>query len=79
MHFAKNQRGYGRGVVGRMRGPAHTGQWVRSMIRVIKRMACGACDSAYFFLTIKAAVPGNPYSTTKKPRKSAAFSIQLET
>jgi len=76
VHSAKNLRGCGRAIVS-MRGPVQVVQLGRSvsMIRVIKR---GACASGYLFLKIKAAAPGNPCSTTKKPRKSAAFSMQLE-
>ncbi len=40
----------------------HTGQLegINNRINVMKRMASGYRDSAYFFLKIKAAYPGNP-------------------
>lgn len=45
-----------------VRWPMHTGQLegVNNRIKVMKRMAYGYRDSAYFFLKIKAAYPGNP-------------------
>jgi transposase len=33
---------------------------INNRIKVTKRMAYGCRDSAFFFLTIKAAFPGNP-------------------
>lgn len=62
MHFAKCLRPYWRGIVSRVRWPMHTGQLegINNKIKVIKRMAYGYRDSAYFFLKIKAAFPGNP-------------------
>ena len=62
MHFARNLRGYWRGIVSRVRWPMHTGQLegINNKIKVIKRMAYGYRDSDYFFLKIKAAFPGNP-------------------
>jgi len=40
----------------------HTGQLegINNRIKVMKRMAYGYRDSAFFFLKIKAAFPGNP-------------------
>ncbi|CAM3474817.1 Transposase [Burkholderia ubonensis] len=40
----------------------HTGQLegINNCIKVIKRMAYGSRNSAYFLLKIKAAYPGNP-------------------
>jgi transposase len=62
MHFARNLRGYWRGIVSRVRWPMHTGQLegINNKIKVIKRMAYGYRNSEYFFLKIKAAFPGNP-------------------
>jgi len=62
VHFAKCLRPYWRGIVSRVRWPMHTGQLegINNKIKVIKRMAYGYRDSAYFFLKIKAAFPGNP-------------------
>ena len=61
MHFAKCLSSYWRGIVSRVRWPMHTGQLegINNKIKVIKRMAYGYRDSAYFFLKIKAAFPGN--------------------
>lgn len=62
MHFAGNLQGYWRGIIRRVRWPMHTGQLegINNKIKVIKRMAYGYRDSDYFFLKIKAALPGNP-------------------
>ena len=62
MHFAKCLRPYWRGILARVRWPMHTGQLegINNRIKVMKRMAYGYRDSAYFFLKIKAAFPGNP-------------------
>lgn len=62
IHFARNLRTYWRGIVSRVRWPMHTGQLegINNRIKVIKRMAYGYRDTAYFFLKIKAAFPGNP-------------------
>lgn len=62
MRFAKRLRPYWRGIVARVRWPMHTGQLegINNRIKVIKRMAYGYRDSAYFFLKIRAAFPGNP-------------------
>lgn len=59
--FARRLSGYWRGIVSRVRWPMHTGQLegINNKIKVIKRMAYGYRDSAYFFLKIKAAFPGN--------------------
>lgn len=40
----------------------HTGQLegIHNRVKVIKRMAYGYRDRAYFFLKIKATYPGNP-------------------
>jgi transposase len=49
-------------IVARVRWPMHTGQLegINNRIKVMKRMAYGYRDSAFFFLKIKAAYPGNP-------------------
>ena len=60
--FARSLKPYWRGIVSRVRWPMHTGQLegINNRIKVIKRMAYGYRDTAYFFLKIKAAFPGNP-------------------
>lgn len=60
--FAKKLKMYWRGIVARVRWPMHTGQLegINNRIKVMKRMAYGYRDSAFFFLKIKAAYPGNP-------------------
>ena len=58
--FAKNLRRYLRGILASANFPMHTSllEGVNNRIKVIKRMAYGFRDSAYFFLKIKAAFPG---------------------
>jgi len=58
--FAKNLGRYIRGILASARFPLHTSvlEGVNNRIKVIKRMAYGFRDSAYFFLKIKAAFPG---------------------
>lgn len=60
--FARRLKAYWRGIVARVRWPMHTGQLegINNRIKVMKRMAYGYRDSAFFFLKIKAAFPGNP-------------------
>lgn len=60
--FAKRLAPYWRGILARVRWPMHTGQLegINNRIKVMKRMAYGYRDSAFFFLKIKAAFPGNP-------------------
>jgi transposase len=60
--FAKKLKPYWRGIVARVRWPMHTGQLegINNRIKVMKRMAYGYRDSAFFFLKIKTAFPGNP-------------------
>ncbi|WP_256108713.1 transposase, partial [Burkholderia ubonensis] len=60
--FANKLAAYWRGILSRVRWPMHTGQLegINNRIKVMKRMAYGYRDSAYFFLKIKAAYPGNP-------------------
>ena len=59
-HFAKCLRPYWRGILSRVRWPMHTGlvEGINNRIKVIKRMAYGYRDDAYFFLKIRAAFPG---------------------
>lgn len=61
-HFANNLRHYWRGIVSRVRWPMHTGklEGINNRIKVIKRMAYGYRDTAFFFLKIRATFPGNP-------------------
>jgi len=60
--FAKKLKIYWLGILARVRWPMHTGQLegINNRIKVMKRMAYGYRDSAFFFLKIKAAYPGNP-------------------
>lgn len=60
--FAAKLKPYWRGIASRLRWPMHTGQLegINNRIKVMKRMAYGYRDSAFFFLKIKAAFPGNP-------------------
>lgn len=58
--FARNLRGYTRGILASAHFPMHTSllEGVNNKIKVIKRMAYGFRDQEYFFLKIKAAFPG---------------------
>jgi transposase len=58
--FAKRLRKYLRGILASAIFPLNTSilEGVNNRIKVIKRMAYGFRDSAYFFLKIKAAFPG---------------------
>lgn len=60
--FARNLRRYTRGILASALFPMHTSllEGVNNKIKVIKRMAYGFRDKAYFFLKIKAAFPGKP-------------------
>ena len=60
IHFAKCLRPYWRGILSRVRWPMHTGlvEGINNRIKVIKRIAYGYRDDAYFFLKIRAAFPG---------------------
>jgi transposase len=62
MRFARNLRKYLRGILASARFAMHTSllEGVNNKIKVIKRMAYGFRDTAYFFLKIKAAFPGKP-------------------
>lgn len=61
IQFAKHLKKYLRGILAsaiyRMNSSILEG--VNNKIKVIKRIAYGFRDSAYFFLKIKAAFPGN--------------------
>jgi transposase len=59
--FAQFLRPYVPGIVAHCRYPLHTGvvEGMNNKIKVIKRMAYGYRDDAYFFLRIRAAFPGN--------------------
>jgi len=58
--FAKRLKKYLRGIIASARFPMNTSilEGVNNRIKVIKRMAYGFRDSAYFFLKIKDAFPG---------------------
>ena len=60
MRFARNLRKYLRGILASAQFAMHTSllEGVNNKIKVIKRMAYGFRDTAYFFLKIKAAFPG---------------------
>jgi transposase len=60
--FARNLAARIDGVISHCRYPLHTGllEGINNKITVIKRMAYGFRDDAYFFLTIRAAFPGIP-------------------
>ena len=58
--FAKRLRKYVRGIIASAIYPMNSSilEGVNNRIKVIKRMAYGFRDSAYFFLKIKDAFPG---------------------
>lgn len=60
--FAQNLAVRVEGVINHCRYPLHTGllEGINNKIKVLKRMAYGFRDDAYFFLKIRAAFPGNP-------------------
>jgi transposase len=60
IQFAKRLKPYLRGILASARFPMNTSilEGVNNRIKVIKRMAYGFRDSAYFFLKIKDAFPG---------------------
>lgn len=60
--FARNLALRIDGVVSHCRYPLHTGllEGINNKIKVLKRMAYGFRDDAYFFLKIRAAFPGIP-------------------
>jgi len=59
--FARRLRAYLPGIMAHCRWPLHTSllEGINNKIKVIKRMAYGFRDDAYFFLKIRAAFPGN--------------------
>jgi transposase len=60
--FARNLKAKLPGILAHCQYPLHTGvlEGINNKIKVIKRMAYGFRDDAYFFLKIRAAFPGNP-------------------
>lgn len=60
--FAHHLEGRLDGILSHCRWPFHTSllEGINNKIKVIKRMAYGYRDEAYFFLKIRAAFPGNP-------------------
>jgi len=60
--FAHHLEGRLQGILSHCRWPFHTSllEGINNKIKVIKRMAYGYRDDAYFFLKIRAAFPGNP-------------------
>jgi transposase len=59
--FARNLKTYIPGILSHCRWPLGTNlvEGINNKIKVIKRMAYGFRDDAYFFLKIRAAFPGN--------------------
>ena len=59
--FAKNLWRHADGIINHCRYPVHTGrlEGINNKIKVIKRMAYGFRDDAYFILKIKGAFPGD--------------------
>lgn len=62
MRFATLLTPYLPGILSHCRYPLHTGlvEGINNKIKVLKRMAYGYRDDAYFFLKIRAAFPGIP-------------------
>lgn len=62
MAFARNLAVRVDGIISHCRYPLHTGllEGINNKIKVLKRMAYGFRDDAYFFLKIRAAFPGIP-------------------
>lgn len=60
--FARRLKEKITGVLAHCRWPLHTSllEGINNKIKVVKRMAYGFRDDAYFFLKIRAAFPGNP-------------------
>jgi transposase len=60
--FARRLKAKLPGILAHCQYPLHTGvlEGINNKIKVIKRMAYGFRDDAYFFLKIRAAFPGNP-------------------
>lgn len=61
VRFAERLQPYLEGILAHCRWPLHTGliEGINNRIKVIKRMAYGFRDDAYFFLKIRAAFPGH--------------------
>ncbi len=62
VRFAQNLAARLDGILSHCRWPLHTSllEGINNRIKVIKRMAYGFRDDAYFFLKIRAAFPGVP-------------------
>jgi transposase len=62
VRFAKNLAAHSHGILAHCHWPLHTSvlEGINNKIKVIKRMAYGFRDDAYFFLKIRAAFPGKP-------------------
>lgn len=62
IRFARNLASYAPGIVASASWPLNTSvlEGINNKIKVIKRIAYGFRDDAYFFLKIRAAFPGNP-------------------
>jgi len=62
IRFADLLTPYVPGIISHCRYPLHTGvvEGINNKIKVLKRMAYGYRDDAYFFLKIRAAFPGIP-------------------
>jgi transposase len=60
VRFAKNLAAHSHGILSHCGWPLHTSvlEGINNKIKVIKRMAYGFRDDAYFFLKIRAAFPG---------------------
>ncbi|HEX7977052.1 MAG TPA: ISL3 family transposase [Gemmatimonadaceae bacterium] len=60
--FARKLKAYWPGILAHCRFPLHTGvlEGMNNKIKVLKRMAYGFRNDAYFFLKIRAAFPGIP-------------------
>lgn len=60
--FARRLAVHAHGIVSHARWPLHTSllEGINNKIKVIKRMAYGLRDDAYFFLKIRSAFPGTP-------------------
>lgn len=60
--FARQLKAKLPGILAHCRYPLHTGvlEGINNKIKVLKRMAYGFRNDAYFFLKIRAAFPGNP-------------------
>lgn len=62
VRFARRLKAKLPGILAHCRYPLNTGvlEGINNKIKVLKRMAYGFRDDAYFFLKIRAAFPGNP-------------------